>query len=119
MKPTVLSLKRLAPRWHEALLYRDMTERFPMGDVTVMHVSLQANKKLPLVCHRKTGELVFCLSGPVTAVLGRARRRLKKGEIVWIPPGVWHTFETGRRPIEALVVFHPRLDPDAPDVVRR
>jgi mannose-6-phosphate isomerase-like protein (cupin superfamily) len=62
-------------------------------------------------------EFFLVLKGSGYGRVGRKRVRFAPGASVFIPPEVPHDFHTGRRALEALVIFSPPFDAKKPDVV--
>lgn len=106
----VTSVGRIAPRRFGPLELRRLPDLGRLGDVSVLHERLPPRTRLPKVHHKSTAELVYCISGSMTAVLGRARRRVRAGGVILIPAGVRHTFITGASSCDCLSVFGPALD---------
>lgn len=76
----------------------------------VLHEVLPRHVTLPHVRHKHTSEFVYCLKGNFTVVLNKTKFLLKEGSMVWIPPGVWHTFKTKKSDAAALSIFSPPLN---------
>lgn len=86
----------------------------------VLHEHLPKGTVLPHVRHRRTSELVFCLEGSFQVILNKKKFSLRKGSVVWIPPGTWHTFISNKRDATALSIFSPALKLNGkPDVETR
>lgn len=103
-------MERLPARRFGPLELRRLPDRGLLGNVSVLHERLPPGTRLPKVHHRRTAELVYCVSGSMTAVVGRTRRRVRAGGVILIPPGVRHTFITSASPCDCLSVFGPALD---------
>ena len=57
--------------------------------------------------HKQMTEFYYVLKGSGEIVLDGERRPIKEGELVLIPPGVWHTSEGE---MEVLIVGVPTLE---------
>lgn len=108
-RPRFTHLRRLPLERFRRLLIRNIPAKPFLGDVSLIHLRLPARARLPNIHHRRTEELVYVLAGAMSGVLGGRRFRLRAGSLIYIPRGVWHQFETGTSPCEALAVFHPAL----------
>src|ERR1044071_3671855 len=118
MKPFVLHLNDLATRRFVSLRLKVIPSPFPKSSLTVIHECLPSWRELPPVMHKSTTELIYCLKGRFTVTLGKKRRQLHQGHIVWIPPRTWHQFITQKSSAEALSIFYPALTLGKnPDVV--
>ena len=73
--------------------------------------------RTPSLYHAKTSEFFLVLDGDQQARIAGRRRRLKKGDFAFLPPGVPHEFLAGARGVRVLAVFCPPLDLKDPDVV--
>ncbi len=117
MKACVLHLNKLAKKSLMGLNMRVLPDFFTQGTLTVVHELLPPHTKLPFVCHKVTGELVFCLSGRFSVTLGQHHHSLSKGNIAWIPPRTWHQFATRKTSAEAISIFSPAINfQNKPDV---
>ena len=85
---------------------------------TPLRIVVAPRTDLPMIHHAKLWEFFYVLKGEGFGRVGRRDVRFSAGQHVVIPPGVRHDFHTGRRALEALVVFSPRFDFKRPDVVR-
>ena len=108
-RPAVKNIADLAGKRFARVMLRPIVPVPRGSNISIIHDHLPKNSELPAVMHRKTTELVFCLKGRLVVVLGRRRRRLKPGDIVWIPPGTWHRFISGRSAVDCLSIFCPPL----------
>ena len=106
----VSSIERLPARRIGPLELRRLPDGGLLGNVSVLHERLPPRTRLPKVHHRRTAELVYCVSGSMTAVLGSSRRRVRAGGVILIPAGIRHTFITGESSCDCLSVFGPALD---------
>lgn len=120
MAARIKHLSRLKGQRFSRVMLRPVVPELRGANVSIVHEHLPKGSELPAVMHRKTTELVFCLSGTLTAVLGKKRHVLRPGSIVWIPPGTWHRFISGKNDVECLSVFTPplRLNREADVCVR-
>ncbi len=72
--------------------------------------------EIPSIFHRKTAELVVALSGGARAKVGARLFHLKRGSVLFIPPGVPHDLKAGPSGFKALTVLSPFMDHGDPDV---
>lgn len=79
------------------------------GDVSILHEHLPPRTTLPKIHHQRTAEFVYCVSGTMTACLGRRTFRVTAGSVLLIPRGVRHQFATGSSSCEAISLFSPAL----------
>lgn len=91
------------------LVTRALEDGGLFGDVSILHEHLPPRTTLPKIHHRRTAEFVFCVSGAMTALLGRRKYRVTAGSVLLIPRGVRHQFSTGSRSCEAVSLFSPAL----------
>jgi quercetin dioxygenase-like cupin family protein len=106
----VTSVDRLRPKVLGPLELRRLPDSGLLGNVSVLHERLPPRARLPSVHHRRTAELVYCVSGSMTAILDGRRRRVRAGGVILIPAGVRHTFISGASGCDCLSVFSPALD---------
>jgi len=85
----------------------------------VLHVSLARHHGHAAIRHRRTHEWVYVLKGPVTAEVDGHRLVLRKGDGLYLPPGVWHSFRARGLGSQALSFFSPAIDWERLDVERR
>lgn len=109
-RTVVTSVERLRARRFGPLELRRLPDLGAFGDLSVLHERLPPRTRLPRVTHRHTAELVFCVSGTMTALVGRRRCRVRAGGVILIPAGVAHTFSTGALACDCLSIFSPALD---------
>jgi len=85
------------------------------------HVVLQPGKGHIRHNHPTADEIIYVVSGEADQMLDdEPAVRVKAGDCIWIPKGVYHsTVNTGSEPIVLIVVYAPagaegalRLDPD-------
>lgn len=112
-KGKILSVRDLPPRRFKGLSFRTLVDGNFLRQFSMYHMTLPKGRALPNVHHRRTEELIYCLDGSMTATVAGRTRRLKQGDLVYIPKGVWHKFETSDRACEALALFGPALSLDA------
>ena len=105
----VTHLSRIRGKRFNALLLRRLEDGGLLGDISIIHEHLPPRTELPTVHHRHTAEFVFCVSGDLTAVLGKRRHRVRAGSVILIPAGVRHKFMTGARPCDSISIFSPAL----------
>ncbi|MBI5595424.1 MAG: cupin domain-containing protein [Elusimicrobia bacterium] len=84
--------------------------------LSVQHVRMGPRAKAPALCHRRTDEIFFVVSGTVSGRIGGKKVSLRKGDCAFLPAGTVHEFEAGRGGVEVLDVFFPGLDLKRPDV---
>lgn len=84
--------------------------------LTFTHVSLKKGGVLPAICHKKTWEWFYLLSGSLVATLDGERRLFRPGDYVFLPPGVWHKFEA-KTSVSALSIYQPAIKWRLPDVI--
>ncbi len=123
MRGRKASVGRLPPQRMGDLRVRDVgaaVGAFP-GKLSVVSIQLPARGRHEEVLHRRTSELVVITRGSAVGVVGGRRLALRRGDSLYIPPRVRHLFIAGGSGVEALAIFHPALDGEAPDVhpVRR
>lgn len=102
-------VKRIRGAGFGKLVTRDLEDGGLLGDVSILHEHLPPRTTLPKIHHRRTAEFVFCVSGSMTALLGRREYRITAGSVLLIPRGVRHRFATGASPCEAISIFSPAL----------
>lgn len=62
----------------------------------------------PLHWHRTYGETFVCLEGEFTMVCDHRERRMRPGDVAFVPPGVLHTYRVdGTTPTRYLLVCTP------------
>lgn len=91
------------------LITRSIDEAGLFGDISILHEHMPPYTRLPTIHHRRTAELVFCVSGKMTAYLDGRRYRVRAGGIILIPPGVRHQFVTAASECAAISIFSPSL----------
>lgn len=106
----VAHLERMPKRSFADLTIRPLLKQWSYKNTTVIHESLPRGGRLPSVYHKRTGELLYCVKGRAWATLDGKRFRLREGSLVWIPPGVRHTFSAITPKVEAISVFWPALN---------
>src|SRR5689334_23143106 len=92
----VFSFSQLPKMTLGKLALREFPKACLPKNVSVMTERLPPHVTLPPVMHRRTTELVICLKGVFSVVLDGKRVALRPGSCVFIPPTVWHVFQTGR-----------------------
>lgn len=102
-------VKRIRGSRFGNLVTRALADGGLFGDVSILHEHLPPGTKLPKIHHRRTAEFVYCVSGSMTAILGRRKHHVTAGSVLLIPRGVRHQFVTGTRSCEALSLFSPAL----------
>jgi len=108
-KTIVAHLSRLRSQRFGAVRLRPLPDGGLLGDASVIHEHLPPESRLPEVHHRRTAELVYCISGTMIAYLDGKKRRVRPGGVLLIPPGVRHRFVTGKNACTSLSVFAPAL----------
>ena len=71
-------------------------------------------KGIPLHIHEDHDEVIQVLDGECEAVIGDERRRLKKGDVFFVPRGTPHKVSMA---CTLLSIYGPAFDPDKPDRV--
>lgn len=102
-------VKRIRGSGFGKLVTRGLEDGGLLGDVSILHEHLPPRTTLPKIHHRRTAEFVYCVSGAMTALLGRRIYRITAGSVLLIPPGVRHQFSTGAGSCEAISIFSPAL----------
>ena len=111
-----LKRRRLGP-----LVFRVLSEPIPAlaRRATLIRLRQPPRAREEPVVHRKTHEFIYYLKGGATGIVGGKRIRLSEGDVLHIPPGVWHQFLAGPSGVEAVCLFMPPMDLRAPDIIRR
>lgn len=102
-------VKRIRGSGFGKLVTRALEDGGLLGDVSILHEHLPPRTILPKIHHRRTAEFVYCVSGAMTALLGRRKYRITAGSVLLIPSGVRHQFCTGAGSCEAISIFSPAL----------
>lgn len=76
--------------------------------------SMHMKKGVPLHVHRYHDEVVEILEGEGEIVVGDEARKLKKGDLYFVPKGTPHAVRMSCR---VLSIFSPAFDTDNPDRV--
>lgn len=118
MRSLVTHIDKLKKNRFSKLILRQILPSFSLGNISVIHEYILPNTKLPAVRHNSTTELVYCVRGRVTAILGKRRYSIRKGHIIWIPPKIRHAFVTKTDAAEAISIFYPTLDLDKKPAVQ-
>ena len=105
----VTHVRKLKKKRFGRLTTRSLALGGLLGDLSFIYEHLPAHTELPRIHHRRTGELVYCARGSMTAYLGKNKFRITPGSLIVIPPGVRHKFVTAGRSCEAISLFHPGL----------
>lgn len=84
--------------------------------LTMGLVELGPRRALPSIRHLKTEEWMYILEGSLIAGLNNDQVRLRKGDFLFLPKKVWHSFVAGSRGVTSLFVHAPKFDWNKPDV---
>ena len=79
---------------------------------TLSSVQIANPKGFPLHMHRYHDEVLKILEGEGEVVLGDESRKLKKGDVIFVPRGTPHALRMSCR---ILSVYSPAFDTDNPD----
>ncbi len=82
------------------------------GRATAYRVRIEPHSVTSVSYHKLAEELYFVLSGSGIAILNGQRFLLKTGDLLRLPPGTTHGFETGEEALEMLDVHTPGCWPD-------
>ncbi|MBI4377299.1 MAG: cupin domain-containing protein [Elusimicrobia bacterium] len=87
-----------------------------LSGVSLFRVRLRPNALHPPVCHYRTDESAYVISGSGRGIIGGRPVKLQAGVLLSIPANTWHQFEAGPQGLEVLALFGPRLSRESPDV---
>lgn len=80
-------------------------------------VKLEKNKQMPPIQHVHTHEWIYVTEGSAVAILNDKKVLLKKGDYLYLPPKVWHSFSARAKGVVAIGVHFPKLDSKNPDIL--
>jgi mannose-6-phosphate isomerase-like protein (cupin superfamily) len=113
-KPKVCSVRTLKSRSFGHFKIKFM-ETWVNSPVSIVNETMPPDTDVPPVCHQKTDEFVYILSGKAVVCLDGRESCVEKGSYLVIPRGTKHSFRTQRTKMEAISVFSPPMDKDKPD----
>jgi mannose-6-phosphate isomerase-like protein (cupin superfamily) len=73
------------------------------------HVLIPANTSLPPHLHQHCTSHLLITSGQGYAQIGEQHLNVKKGDIIYIPPGVPHSFSTASESMEFIAIQSPPI----------
>lgn len=114
LKPVVHSVRMLKSRRFGAFKIKFM-ETWADSPVSIVNETMPPNTAVPSVCHKKTDEFVYILSGKAVVRLDGNESCVTKGSYLVIPRGTRHSFRTQRTKMEAISIFSPPMDINKPD----
>jgi len=83
-------------------------ERFPETPLTIAMVHYPSGARIPFHSHKRTTEVYFVLAGELVATVQGKRYALKRGQLLYIPPGAEHRAENpGGRPCRFMSINTP------------
>lgn len=79
----------------------------------LVRVTMEPNREHPFHTHPNREEIIYVISGQAEQWVGRQKRILKAGEMVFIPMGEVHgTYNTHDEPLVFLAVLSPANAPE-------
>jgi quercetin dioxygenase-like cupin family protein len=78
-------------------------------------VELGPQKRLPSIRHERTHEWIYVTAGSGVARLSARRVRLKRGDYLYLPPRLWHSFAAGPKGLSAVSIYMPGFNWKRPD----
>lgn len=97
----------LGPYIIDTLLPREMT-----AHSSAYLVSIAPRKKTRTSYHHVAEEIYYVLSGSGTAILNGETRAIEAGDLIRLPPGTRHAFETRDDELRILDIHVPPVFPD-------
>ncbi len=104
--------------------YSSQLSMFPLNNTgkaaklaSIMKVRIDANKEVPAIYHNKTHEFIYILTGSVTAKLNNDNIFLESGDLLYLPPKIWHSFHASKLGVSALSIYLPKINMKKPDIV--
>lgn len=95
-------------RWHAGSLIRLLTAgRETAGEVAGIECIVQRGLEPPPHAHTREDEAVFIVDGDVEFTIGRRRVRPGRGEWVFLPRGVRHSFSLRSEHAHMLMMYTP------------
>jgi len=91
-------------------------EAFPKTPLTIAMVQYPPGAQGPFHSHRKTTEIYFVLSGELTPTVGGRRYRVKRGQLIYIPPGKEHRAANRGRGACRFMTINTPLAEDVPEL---
>ena len=100
-------------RFMRLLVDRDT---FPKTPLTIAMVQYPPRAQGPFHSHRKTTEIYFVLSGELTSTVEGRRYRVKRGQLIYIPPGEEHRAANRGRGACRFMTINTPLAEDVPEL---
>jgi len=89
---------------------------FPGTPLTVAQVYYPPGAKGPLHSHVKTTEIYFVLTGELVARVHGKRYKVKRGQLLYIPPLLEHRAENAGSKACCFMTINTPLGPDMPEL---
>ncbi len=87
-----------------------LRELYNSGDLSIAHVIVLGEAKRHL--HRKMEEVYYVEKGEGQLLVGDELLEIKEGDVIAIPKNTPHFLKRIEgKPLEVLVITHPRFDP--------
>ncbi len=100
-------IAKLGPYEIETLIPRELE-----GAVTAYRVTIAPNERTNTSYHKIAEELYYVLAGRGTAYLDNIPHPLDAGDVLRLPPGTTHRFETDHESLVMLDIHVPGCRPD-------
>ncbi len=81
-----------------------------MPEMAAYQITLPKNLRIPPSYHKVAHEVIFILHGKGTAHLNKENFSVKKGDVILVQPGTWHSFSTKNHAMKALAITSPYVD---------
>lgn len=94
-------------------------ETFPETPLTIAMVEYPPGSQGPFHSHRKTTEIYFVLSGELTPTVEGRRYRVKRGQLLYIPPGNEHRAQNRGTKACRFMTINTPLAKDVPELTVR
>jgi quercetin dioxygenase-like cupin family protein len=114
MKLTAMTAKMKSPviprnmRWHAGSLIRILARgQDNRGEMTGIESIVQRGLEPPPHAHTREDEAVLVMEGDVEFTIGRRRVRPQRGEWVFLPRGVRHSFTLRSEHAQMLTMYTP------------
>ena len=91
-------------------------EAFPKTPLTIAMVQYPPGAQGPFHFHRKTTEIYFVLSGELTSTVEGRRYRVKRGQLIYIPPRKEHRAANRGRGACRFMTINTPLAEDVPEL---
>ena len=91
-------------------------DTFPKTPLTVAMVRYPPGLQGPFHVHRKTTEIYFVLSGELTPTVEGRRYRVKRGQLLFIPPGKEHRAANRGKGACRFMTINTPLAEDVPEL---